>query len=120
MNIRKSTLEKTLLQMLLTNCELLSQLIKGFADTIYELPEISSDMLTEFAEKIVRNCERMDSLVKNLLILADLDLLPKARLQEVDLVGMIDSCSHSLLSFHPEIEIQSFHNGRIHSYQWRS
>ncbi len=85
-------------------------IIKGFAETMYDLPEISDAMLTEFTEKIVRNCQRMDNLVKNLLTLADLDYLPKARLQEVDLVGMIDNCSHSLLALHPEIEIESFHN----------
>ena len=85
-------------------------IIKGFAETMYDLPEISDAMLTEFTEKIVRNCQRMDNLVKNLLTLADLDYLPKARLQEVDLVGMVDNCSHSLLALHPEIEIESFHN----------
>ena len=85
-------------------------IIKGFAETLYDLPEISDAMLTEFTEKIVRNCQRMDNLVKNLLTLADLDYLPKARLQEVDLVGMIDNCSHSVLALHPEIEIESFHN----------
>ena len=85
-------------------------IIKGFAETIYDLPEISDAMLTEFTEKIVRNCQRMDNLVKNLLTLADLDYLPKARVQEVDLVGMVDNCSHSLLALHPEIEIESFHN----------
>ena len=85
-------------------------IIKGFAETLYDLPEISDAMLAEFTEKIVRNCQRMDNLVKNLLTLADLDYLPKARLQEVDLVGMIDNCSHSVLALHPEIEIESFHN----------
>ncbi|MCB1106539.1 MAG: hypothetical protein KDK76_00410 [Chlamydiia bacterium] len=88
-------------------------IIKGFAETIYDLPKISDAMLNEFAEKIVRNCQRMDNLVKNLLTLADLDYLPKARLQEVDLVGLIDNCSHSLLSLYPEVEIESFHNEEI-------
>ncbi|MCB1084704.1 MAG: GHKL domain-containing protein, partial [Chlamydiia bacterium] len=85
-------------------------IIKGFAETIYDLPTISEAMLTDFSEKIVRNCERMDNLVKNLLTLADLDYLPKARLQECDLVGMIDNCSHSLLSLYPDVELESLHN----------
>lgn len=88
-------------------------IIKGFAETIYDIPEISEAMLTEFTEKIVRNCQRMDNLVKNLLTLADLDYLPKARLQEVDLVGLIDNCSHALLAIHPHAEIESFHNEEI-------
>lgn len=88
-------------------------IIKGFAETIYDIPEISEAMLTEFTEKIVRNCQRMDNLVKNLLTLADLDYLPKARLQEVDLVGLVDNCSHTLLAIHPHAEIESFHNEEI-------
>ncbi len=88
-------------------------IIKGFAETIYDLPEISSGMLTEFTEKIVRNCQRMDSLVKNLLTLADLDYLPRAKLQECDLVALVDSCSHTLLSLHPEIQIESLHNEEV-------
>ncbi|WP_194848364.1 ATP-binding protein [Candidatus Neptunochlamydia vexilliferae] len=88
-------------------------IIKGFAETIYDLPEISSGMLTEFTEKIVRNCQRMDSLVKNLLTLADLDYLPRAKLQECDLVALIDSCSQTLLSLHPEIQIESLHNEEV-------
>jgi len=88
-------------------------IIKGFAETIYDLPEISEAMLIEFTEKIVRNCKRMDNLVKNLLTLADLDYLPKARMQEVDLVGLLDNCNNSLLALHPEIEIEAFQNEEI-------
>lgn len=85
-------------------------IIKGFAETIYDLPEISEVMLQDFTEKIVRNCERMDNLVKNLLTLADLDYLPKAHLQECDLVGLVDNCSQTLLTLHPTIQIESLHN----------
>ncbi|QVL57666.1 MAG: ATP-binding protein [Simkaniaceae bacterium] len=88
-------------------------IIKGFAETIYDLPEISEVMLQDFTEKIVRNCERMDNLVKNLLTLADLDYLPKARLQECDLVGLVDNCSQTLLTLYPEIQIESLHNHEL-------
>lgn len=88
-------------------------IIKGFAETMHDLPEISEAMLSEFTEKIVRNCQRMDNLVKNLLTLADLDYLPKARLQEVDLVGLIDNCSYTLLALYPNAQIESFHNEEI-------
>ena len=60
-------------------------IIRGFAETIQDLPEISEAMVEDFIGKIVRNCHRMNSLVKNLLILTDLDSLSKARLQECDL-----------------------------------
>lgn len=85
-------------------------IIKGFAETIRDLPEISDGMLEDFIEKIVRNCHRMDSLVKNLLILTDLDNLPKARLQECDVVCLLDNCAHTLLSVHPDAEIEILHS----------
>lgn len=88
-------------------------IIRGFAETIYDLPEISEAMLNEFMGKIVRNCERMDNLVKNLLTLADLDYLPKARLQECDLVGLIDSCIYTLLSVYPNIHAESLQNKEV-------
>lgn len=88
-------------------------IIKGFAETIYDLPEISASMLEDCMEKIVRNCHRMDNLVKNLLTLADLDYLPKARLQECDLVALIDNCSHTLLSIHPDVNIEVLQNEEV-------
>lgn len=85
-------------------------IIKGFAETIYDLPKISEAMLHDFTEKIMRNCERMEGLVKNLLTLADLDYLPKAKMQECDLVGLIENCSQTLLGVYPKIQIESLHN----------
>lgn len=85
-------------------------IIRGFAETIQDLPEISEAMLAEFSDKIINNCERMDHLVKNLLTLADLDYLPKARLQECDLVGLADNCLQTLLSIHPDIHAESLQN----------
>lgn len=85
-------------------------IIKGFAETINDLPKISEGMLQDFTEKIMRNCERMESLVKNLLTLADLDYLPKAKMQECDLVGLIENCSQTLLSVFPKIQVEALHN----------
>lgn len=85
-------------------------IVKGFAETLSELPEISEAMFQDFTEKIIRNCQRMDLLVKNLLILTDLDYLPKARLQECDLVALVDNCIYTLLALHPDINIQALQN----------
>ncbi|PCI76774.1 hypothetical protein COB21_03885 [Candidatus Aerophobetes bacterium] len=85
-------------------------IIKGFAETIQDLPEISDGMLEDFVEKIVRNCHRMDNLVKNLLILTDLDALPKAQMQNCDIVCLMDNCAHTLLSVRPDADIEILHN----------
>lgn len=85
-------------------------IIKGFAETMNDLPEISASMLEDFVEKIVRNCHRMDNLVKNLLTLTDLDALPKAKLQDCDIVCLMDNCAHTLLSVYPNTDIEILHN----------
>ncbi len=85
-------------------------IIKGFAETLQDLPQISDVMLEDIIEKILRNCKRMDNLVKNLLTLADLDSLPKTRMQECDLVALVDSCNYTLLSLHPHLSIEILHN----------
>ncbi|MCG8672615.1 MAG: hypothetical protein MI867_24650, partial [Pseudomonadales bacterium] len=66
-------------------------IIKGFAEMLHDLPEISETMLEDITDKIVRNCHRMSVLVKNLLVLADLDNLPKASLKEHDLLVILEN-----------------------------
>lgn len=80
-------------------------IIKGFAEMLHDLPEISASMLEDITEKIVRNCHRMSALVKNLLVLADLDNLPKAALEERDLFVVLDNCRHQLQTVHPEVKL---------------
>jgi len=89
-------------------------IIKGFAETLSELPQISSKtIIRDFTEKIIRNCQRMDQLVTNLLTLTELDYLPKARLQECDLVALVDHCIYTLLTIYPGINIRALRNKDI-------
>ncbi|MGH2612692.1 MAG: sensor histidine kinase, partial [Rhabdochlamydiaceae bacterium] len=81
-------------------------IIKGFAETLQDLKEISPSMLAEITEKIVRNCARMDTLVKNLLTLADLENIPKSRFQPCDLATLVDNCIHLLQTLSPETLIK--------------
>jgi len=80
-------------------------IIKGFAETLQDLPEISPEMLADITEKIVRNCERMDNLVRNLLTLADIENLPETRFKETDLIALLENCRHVLISIHPEVTV---------------
>ena len=80
-------------------------IIKGFAEMLRDIPEISAAMLQDITEKIVRNCLRMNLLVKNLLTLADLEYLPKARLQQCDLLPLVENCKESLCAVYPNISI---------------
>lgn len=81
-------------------------IIKGFAETLQDLPELSTEMLNSITEKIVRNCERMDNLVKNLLTLADIENLPETRFCQCDLVSLAENCRHVLLSVNADTRVE--------------
>lgn len=81
-------------------------IIKGFAETLQDLPELPRDMVVDITEKIVRNCQRMDTLVKNLLTLADLENLPDTGFQECDLVVLFETCRQVLCSLYEKVQIQ--------------
>jgi two-component system phosphate regulon sensor histidine kinase PhoR len=84
-------------------------IIKGFAETLQDLPEISDDMLADITEKIVRNCQRMDTLVKNLLTLADIENIPETRFQDCDVISLIESCHHMLITVYPDVQVEIKH-----------
>jgi len=87
-------------------------IIKGFAETLQDLPSVSVPMLTEITEKIVRNCHRMDTLVKNLLTLSDIEYVPDSRFYPCDVVALADNCRHVLLTLSPttRIDIEKTHD----------
>lgn len=80
-------------------------IIKGFAETLQDLPELPRDMVVDITEKIVRNCQRMDTLVKNLLTLADLENLPDSRFQDCDLVALAEICRQVIQSVYESAQI---------------
>ncbi len=80
-------------------------IIKGFAETLQDMPELPREMVVEITNKIVKSCQRMDQLVKNLLTLADLENLPAVRFQECDLIALFESCQDFLLTAHPSARI---------------
>lgn len=81
-------------------------IIRGFAETLYDHPELSREVYREITEKIVSNCQRMDTLVKNLLTLAAVDEgLPRSRLQECDLVDLSEQAIQTILTVYPDAQI---------------
>jgi len=92
-------------------------IIRGFAETLHDHPELSREVYREITEKIVSNCQRMDTLVKNLLTLAAVDEgLPRSRLQECDLIDLSDQAIQTILTVHPDahIEIEAGSDQSIH------
>lgn len=85
-------------------------IIKGFAETLKDLPEVSEDIYESILEKIIRNCERMESLVKNLLTLEDLENSPLGRMSECDLIALMEDVCHMLLNVAPSVCIEQLYN----------
>lgn len=84
-------------------------IIRGFAETLLDLREISEEMFESIMNKIIRNCERMQVLVKNLLTLADLDSTG-VQMKECELISMVDAVCYTLLSVSPDAHIEQLHN----------
>ena len=80
-------------------------IIRGFAETLQDLPDLSQEMLHEITEKIVRTCGRLDKLVRSLITLADIENLSDNRLKSVNLFLIAENCKHLLLTAHPNVEI---------------
>lgn len=80
-------------------------IIRGFAETLQDLPKISQEMLKEITEKIVSTCIRLDKLVKSLLTLTDLENLSSKKMQTSDLLILIENCRRFLLEAHPDVHI---------------
>jgi two-component system, OmpR family, phosphate regulon sensor histidine kinase PhoR len=81
-------------------------IIRGFAETLHDLPELPREMVSDITEKIVRNCQRMDNLVKNLLTLADLENIPESRFQECDLIALIENSKQVVLSIYEDAQVR--------------
>lgn len=81
-------------------------IIRGFAETLHDHPELSHEIYKEITQKIVSNCQRMETLVRNLLTLAAIDEgLPRSRLQECDLFDLVDRAKQTILVIHPAADI---------------
>lgn len=83
-------------------------IIKGFLETMRDMPEISEDLFDEIVKKMLKSCERMESLVKSLLLLADLENCPKGGFEECDLIHLVDEVSYMLISIHQEATIETY------------
>lgn len=77
-------------------------IIRGFAETLHENPQLPQPTVEKITDKIVRNCNRMTQLIKDLLALADIENLPTSRLLHVDLVDLLEQCRSTLLSVFPD------------------
>lgn len=91
-------------------------IIRGFAETLSEHPDLPRPMAQDIIGKILKNCQRMETLVKNLLTLADIEKLPVTKMQDFNLVELAETCKQmteavwndakiSIISSGPELHL---------------
>ncbi len=82
-------------------------IIRGFAETLHDHPELSAEINKEITGKIVSNCGRMETLIRNLLTLAAVDEgIPQSRLRNCDVLDIIQQARFTILSVHPTAHIE--------------
>ncbi len=80
-------------------------IIRGFAEAMYDNPDLPREMRLEITDKMVRNCQRMTNLIRNLMSLSDIENLPRFRLVESNLKEIAERCREMVLELYPEAEI---------------
>lgn len=79
--------------------------IRGFAETLHDNPELPRQTTEEITGKIVKSCERMTTLIKDLLTLADIEHLQDSRLLPCDIIEILEACVSMLQDAHPTAEV---------------
>lgn len=77
-------------------------IIRGFAETLHDNPQLPQETFQGITNKIVHSCTRMATLIKNLLTLSDIEHIPHVRLLECDLFELVESCTAMLQDLYPD------------------
>ncbi len=80
--------------------------IRGFAETLQDNPELPQETVGQIIEKIVSNCTRMTKIIKNLLTLADIENLPSFRVTPTNIQTLLEKLIDTTLAVHPDAVIQ--------------
>ena len=80
-------------------------IIQGFAETLHDNPQLPKDTTHEVTGKIVKNCERMTQLIRDLLALTDIEHLPETRLVDVELGDLLQQCQATVEAVYTDAEV---------------
>jgi two-component system phosphate regulon sensor histidine kinase PhoR len=81
-------------------------IIRGFAETLHDNPELDAKIAEEITAKIVRNCEKMTILIKDLLTITDIERIPETRLFDCELQEIAQKCVDSVRDAYPDAKFQ--------------
>lgn len=80
-------------------------IIRGFAETLHDNHDLPPEIMEDVTSKIVKNCERMATLVRDLLALADIENIPASRLSTFNVFDLANKVKNTLLEVHEDAEI---------------
>lgn len=83
-------------------------IVRGYAEALYENPSLSAELQHQITSKIMRSCDRMTALIKDLLTLADIENIPSSRLSYVDLAELLKDCEERLKELFPEATLNLY------------
>jgi two-component system, OmpR family, phosphate regulon sensor histidine kinase PhoR len=81
-------------------------IIRGFAEALHDNPDLPLQTRIDITSKIMRNCKRMTTLIKDLLTLADIENIPTSRLTECNLEELTKRCCGMLWEVYPDTILQ--------------
>ena len=82
--------------------------IKGFAETLKDVTDLSSKMVKMIAEKILKTSTRLEHIVRDLLVLADIDNMQNANFTNCSLNEVIKTAVELVKSAHKKGSIKVF------------
>ena len=85
-------------------------IIRGFAETLHENSNLPQETINEVTKRIVDNCRRMTSIIKNLLTIADIENLPSFRVSHHSLVELVQTCVKTTKAIWPAAKITVLHD----------
>lgn len=80
-------------------------IIRGFAETLHDHPEIAQEKLTEITGTIVSNCERMVNLINSLMMLSKVENIPPEEIVKIDLRKTIEELTADIGQVHTAAQI---------------
>jgi two-component system phosphate regulon sensor histidine kinase PhoR len=81
-------------------------IIRGFAEALHDNPGLPNDTYAEITGKIVNNCEKMNTLIKDLLTLTDIEHIPESRLMECNLLELAENTKTTVEDAYPDAKIE--------------
>jgi two-component system phosphate regulon sensor histidine kinase PhoR len=81
-------------------------IIRGFAETLHDNPDLPQTITVDITNKIVRNCQRMTKVIKDLLTLSDIENIPESRLEECNMIDIAKNCRDMVHNLHPDADVQ--------------